>query len=101
MALNTRQHNFLSRLQHACSLGVQLAQVAPEIKQQFDEEFATGQDNALSDNEADLEALGLSSSDITSAVNQFIDNGYTNMWDGSAVSTREYGKDCRRVASQY
>lgn len=101
MAFNERQQNFLYRLQNTCSLGVQLAQQLPEIKQQYDEEFGSGQDNDLSDNETDLEAIGLSSADIAASVTQFIGNGFMNMWEGSAVTTREYGKDCRRVAKQY
>lgn len=46
----------------------------------------------------DLCALGLSYSAIATACNQFM-NQYVNFWEGSAVATREYGKDARRVAN--
>ena len=41
---------------------------------------------------------GLNYSSIEKACNQFMTQ-YMNFWEGSAVSTREYGADARRVAS--
>ena len=65
----------------------------------FVEEFATTQDNALDTTAtaSDLAAMGLSYAVIGSAINQgFV--GLINFWEGNAVTTREYGKDIRRIA---
>lgn len=101
MALNERQVLFVERIKEVASLGVQIAQKAEEIKQQFDEEFDDAQDNSLlNENTALIESCGFDSTDVKSFKNQFLTQ-FTNFWEGSAVTTREYGKEARRVAKQY
>ena len=97
MSLNERQRNFLTQVKEACKLGVQLAKAAPEIKEAWDEEFASSQDNDISTEETTLNAEGLTTAAIQTAINQFI-TYYDRFWTNQSVVTREYGKDCRRVA---
>lgn len=100
MALNTRQIDFVRRVQEFCALGVKMAQLATELDQQFDEEFDDAQDNSLLDETTALEdGYGFASTDVKTAINQTVTE-YINFWGGSAVTTREYGKDARRVVNQ-
>lgn len=97
MAFNTRQQYFINDLK-ALTRKLQEASVtAPELKQRFDEEFATTQDNALDTMTTELAEIGLTYTAIQTAINQAITQ-LDNFWTGSAVATREYGQDARRVA---
>ena len=98
MALNNRQTMFINRVQEIADLGVKLAQLVPEAVQQFAEEFDNEQDNSLLNSDSDVEAAyGFNAADVKAAMNQFCGQ-FANFWNGSAVTTREYGKDCRRVS---
>ena len=99
MALNERQSIFLSEIKTEANNLQNSYQKIKELAEHFTEEFATSQDNALDDAgvAADLEAMGLTYAVIGSANNQgFV--GLINFWEGNAVTTREYGKDIRRIA---
>lgn len=99
MALNLRQSIFLSKLQMSCNKMQIAYQEAKELKEHFDEEFSNGQDNSLNDAGIvdDLDNMGLDYSSISACSSQGFTN-YINFWEGTAVPTREYGKDVRRIA---
>ena len=97
MAFNDRQKVFINRIQKEMSRAAnELYSVCYELKESFQEEFATGQDNDLSVKEDELLDLGLTYTDVLAAVNLF-GSAYVNLWVGDAVATRQYGKDVRRV----
>lgn len=97
MALNERQRRFVQDLKLICRKGVEIARMAPELIETYNEEFDTSQDNDLANEEATLEGIGLSSAVIAAAVNQYV-TAFDKFWTNQAVSTREYGKDARRIA---
>lgn len=98
MALNTRQADFLNEIIQASDEVQSVYKKIKELEQHFAEEFATAQDNALDDAgvTTDLAAMGLTYAVIGSAINQGF-TGLINFWEGNAVTTREYGKDIRRI----
>ena len=99
MALNERQSEFLTQIKTTSDKMQVAYQEVKELSEHFVEEFATTQDNALDTTAtaSDLAAMGLTYAVIGSAINQgFV--GLINFWEGNAVTTREYGKDIRRIA---
>lgn len=97
MALNARQMSFITQLKQFASNIEALYGEAHELSESFLEEFDDGQDHSFLVSNADLEAMYfMSSADVKAAVNQAAVN-FINYWVGSAVTTREYGKDIRRV----
>ena len=99
--LNTRQSEFIRGLKESAEDMIKAYGKLKQLGESFDEEFSTGQDNdlSLSTLEDALSAQGLDYTAIQTAINQGVDN-YINFFEGSAVTTREYGKDLRRVADQ-
>lgn len=97
MAFNNREEQFVYDLQILAKEFVTLYGKAFRLKESFAEEFKTGQENALSDHTTDLAVLGIDYADVQAFCEQVCIN-YDNFWLGSAVGTREYGKDARRVA---
>jgi len=98
MAFNTRQANFVAEVRDACADARDLYGRLYNLKESFAEEFATPQENDLSLMTDELAAWGLTYTNMVVACNQFM-TYFVNFWDGNAVTTREYGKDARRVAS--
>jgi hypothetical protein len=97
MALNSRQIDFITRLKKFATDMENLHSEAFNLGQAFDEEFDDAQDNSFLVSNTDLTTFYFfDSTDIKSAVNQSVDN-FINFWTGSAVGTREYGKDLRRI----
>lgn len=94
--LNARQTQFLSDVKTLGKTFQDAYSQAQKIAESYDEEFGTSQDNDLATAD-DLEATYFfDAADVAAAVNQTVDN-FINFWDGDAVTTREYGKDMRRV----
>ena len=96
--MNDRQARFIDDLRQASSEGSKLYAAAFKLKEQFDEEFSTGQANDLNNISAELADIGLTYADIQTAANQYLDQ-FQNFWTGAAVASREYGADARRVGS--
>lgn len=96
MALNMRQINFITRLKTFSSNIECLYGKAHMLKKEFDEEFDTGKDHALADEETALEATySMGSADVEAAITSA--ENFMNYWTGVAVDTKEYGKDLRRI----
>jgi hypothetical protein len=97
MALNARQVDFITKLKSFAATLESLYGEAHAIKESHAEEFDDAQDNSLLNENTALEAAySFDSADIKTAVNQAIEN-FLNYWNGFAVTTREYGKDLRRI----
>lgn len=94
--LNFRQTNFITELKAFANSCEALYNKATCLKKCYDEEFATGKDNDLSNAENLEVSYNFDSDDVATAVNQAVDN-FKNLWEGNVVDTREYGKDLRRI----
>jgi hypothetical protein len=97
--LNTRQNSFLQKLQTKANELVNLYGDFYELSQSYAEEFAAAQDNDLATANNLVATYGFDSADVAAAVNQGL-LGFINFWVGNAVTTREYGKDLRRVSAE-
>ena len=94
--LNARQINFLTKLKTFAEDIKKLYGTAHDIAESYDEEFSNAQDNDLSTADNLEDVYNFDSGDVSAAVNQAVDN-FINFWIGNAVTTREYGKDLRRI----
>lgn len=98
MALNTRQTNFIGRLKAVCESIRELYGEAFNLRQSFQEEFSSGKDNDLEVMITELASVGLTYDALVGVCNQcFL--GYTDFFEGNAVTTREYGRLARRIAN--
>jgi hypothetical protein len=98
MALNDRMKAHIERTQAACSLGVLLAMLCKEITQAHAEEFATGQDNVILNDDIEAE-YHIKLESFNEAVNQFCAK-FTIFWEGTDnISQRKHGKDARGVSN--
>lgn len=99
--LNDRQIAFINRTRAFAAHVADLYGEAYELKQSFDEEFESPQDNSIdpTDGKADNleEMYNFDYNDAKAALDQAVEN-FINYWTGAAVGTREYGKDLRRIA---
>lgn len=98
MAFNIRKQRFLEKLQFTSAVMNKLYSLTQQLKESYDEEFAAGQDNDLSVDTEELANLGLEFADIMAVCNQAF-NGYNRFFTNQPVTSREYGKDVRRVMS--
>jgi hypothetical protein len=97
MALNTRQTTFITRLKTFATNMEALYGEAHALKNAYTEEFADNQDNCLLTDDSDLQdAYFFDCADVGTAINQAVAN-LINFWTGSAVGTRNYGTDLRRI----
>lgn len=97
-SLNERQLAFINKLKYLAALMDQVHNLSFQLKESFTEEFKSSQDNALDEAGLadDLAALGLDYSSIQAICDQALTN-YVKFYTNEAVSTREYGKDVRRI----
>lgn len=97
MALNARQIAFIGKLKNFANMMEMLYGEAFALKKCYEEEYDDEQDNSLLDSNEDLqETYSFDSEDVKTAINQANTN-FINFWTNVAVSTREYGKDLRRI----
>lgn len=94
MALNSLQLNFIAQIQALATSLKEAHASSFELKQAFDENFSTGDDNDLS--VEDLTEFGFDYTAIQTFCNQVCVQ-FPNFWTGSAVTTREYGQDSRAI----
>ena len=94
--LNDSQRKFLNRMVSIdASLASMIGQVR-ELIQEHDEIYDTGQALDLNDLTDLFSTYGFAATNVATTINQGYVN-FLNFWDGNAVTTREYGKDIRRV----
>ena len=94
--LNARQVDFINELKDFANDCEALYFKADCLKNCYDDEFSNGKDNDLSSADNLESVYSFDSVDISTAVNQAVDN-LRNFWAGNAIDTREYGKDLRRI----
>ena len=99
MSLNIKQTKFLERSEFIAGQLEALYGECFNLYEDFQEDFQNGQDNALNDAgvAADLALRGYDYDDIAAFCNQPCLN-YANFFTNSAVATREYGKDIRKIS---
>lgn len=94
--LNQRQLDFITTLKTYNQTMETQWKTAQCLVKCFDEEFADGQDNALTDIDADIEtAYNFNTVKIKAAITAM--RNYINYYDGNAVVVKEYGADIRRT----
>lgn len=100
MSLNIKQSNFLSSIEKVAGDLEALYGECFNLYEDFQEDFQNGQDNALNDAGVtdDLTLRGYDYNDIAAFCNQAC-LAFTNYFTGSAVTTREYGKDIRKISN--
>lgn len=94
--LNSRQIQFINDLKELAETLEDAYGKAHAIAESYDEEFGNTQDNDLATADNLESTYNFDATDVTAAVNQGVDN-FINYWTGNAVTTREYGKDLRRI----
>jgi len=97
MALNPRQERFIEEIQAVSDTECDSYSKAYRLNKSFAEEFKGRQDNDRSLKATELSEKGLSYADIQTLIEQAFDR-IRKVHDGEEITTREIGKDLRRIA---
>lgn len=96
MSLNPRQTDFVNKVKAMAKQINDLYGPVFNLVESFNEEFKTGQVNPIQT--ADLEGnFNFSYDEFAAAINQSM-QAFLNLYTGVSVTTREYGRDLRKVA---
>jgi hypothetical protein len=94
--LNMRQITFLNDLSNFAKDIEDLYGRAHDLQKRYVEEFDSEKDHCLADCSNLEESRYYDSTDVANAIDYGL-AGFINYWVGNAVTTREYGKDLRRI----
>lgn len=100
MSFNTKQSTFIAKMQEVATKLQRLYGECFNIYESFQEEFQNSQSNNLNDPDLvdELAAKGFNYTNIAEFCNQAALN-YINYYTSSSVTTREFGKDIRKISN--